>query len=134
MRRARELNLRVRGLSPTSDPAAAGHSFLSDQLGITDITLDRCWFGTGDTLFIKFFSFSDRLRALRAKRKLFSLPSKIYLDEDLTKAQVTELKQARGIVAEARRAGKWAVIRNLRAVVRDSAPTGWVDRTTAKPA
>ena len=61
----------------------------------------------GDTLFIRFFSFVDRLCALRAKRKLFSLPSKIYLDEDLTKAQVTELKLARGIMAEARRVGKW---------------------------
>ena len=86
----------------------------------------------GDILFIRFLSFPDRLRALRAKRKLFSLPSKIYLDEDLTKAQVAELKQARGIVADARCAGKWVVIRNLRAAVRDSPPTGWVERTTSK--
>ncbi len=111
-----------------------GHSFLLDHLDISDITLDRCCFGTGDILFIRFFSFSDRFRALRAKRKLFSLPSKIHLDEDLTKAQVMELKHARGIVADARRAGKWIVIRNLRAMVHDSPPTGWVPRTTSKPA
>ena len=134
MRRACELNLRVRGLSPTSDPSATGHAFLSEKLGISDITLDKCWFGIGDILFIRFFSFTDRLRALRAKRKLFSLPSKIYLDEDLTKAQVAELKQARGIVAEARHAGKWAIIRNLKAVVRDSPPAGWVEMTTSKSA
>ena len=41
VRRARELNLRVQGLSSTSDPAAAGHAFLSEQLGISNITLDR---------------------------------------------------------------------------------------------
>ncbi len=69
---ARELNLHVRDLSPTSDPFAVVHSFLSNQLGISDITLDKCWFGMGDPLFIKFFSFADRLRALGAKRKLFS--------------------------------------------------------------
>ena len=94
--------------------------------------MDRCWFGTGDILFIRFFSFSYRLCALKAKRKLFSLPSKIYLDEDLTKAQVTELKQAQGIVPEARRVGKWVAIWNLKVVVRDSTPTSWIDRRTSK--
>jgi hypothetical protein len=63
---------------------------------------------------------------------LFSLPSKIFLDEDLTKTQVAELKHARSIVAKARLDGKWAVIRNLRAVIRDSAPSGWEDRRTPK--
>ena len=72
IRRACELNFRVRGLSPTTDPMVARHSFLSDELGLSDITLDKCWFGNGDTLFIRFLSLSDRLRALRAKRKLFS--------------------------------------------------------------
>lgn len=132
VRRSRELNLRVRGLPSTHDPLAAGHSFLCDQLGLSEIKLDRCWFGQGDVLFIRFFSLADRLQALRAKRKLFSLPSKIFLDEDLTKTQVAELKHARGIVAKARLDGKWAVIRNLRAVIRDSAPSGWVDRRAPK--
>ena len=86
----------------------------------------------GDIFFIRFFSLSDRLRALRAKINLFSLPSKIYLNEDLTKAQVVELKQARGIVAKDRHVGKWAVIRNLKAVVYDFAPTSWIDRRTSK--
>ena len=84
----------------------AGHSFLFDQLDLSNITLEKCWFGTGDTLFVRFLSFSEKLRVLRAKRKLFSLSSNIYLDEDLTKAQVIELKQAWGIVTGARRAGK----------------------------
>ena len=126
VRRARELNLRVRGLSSTLDPLTAGRSFLCDQLGLTDIALDRCWFGYEGVLFIRFFSLADRLQALRAKRKLFS--SKIFLDEDLTKSQVAELKHARSIVAKARKDGKWAVIRNLRAVIRDSAPKGWEKR------
>ena len=94
--------MRVHSLSPTADPLVVGHSFLFDQLDISDVTLDKCWFGTGDILFIRFFSFSSRLRALRAKRKLFSLPSKIYHDEDLMATQVTELKHTWRIVADAR--------------------------------
>lgn len=76
-------------------------------------------------MFIRFLTLSDRLRALRAKSKLFSLPSKIYLDKDLTRTQVAELKHARGVVSEARRDGKWAVITNLKAVIQDSPPSGW---------
>lgn len=38
VRQARELNLRVRGLTPTSNPTTTRYSFLSDQLGISDIT------------------------------------------------------------------------------------------------
>lgn len=113
---------RVRGLPPTLDPLSVGRSFLCDQLGLTDITLDKCWVGHGDILFIKFLSLADRFRALRAKRNLFSLHSKIFLDEDFTKAQVTELKHARSVVVEARLADKWAVIRNLKVVIRDSPP------------
>ena len=130
LRRVRELNLRVRGLPSTHDPLAAGRSFLCDQLGLADITVDRCWFGHGDVLFIRFLSIADRLRALRAKRMLFS--TKIFLDEDLTKVQVMELKHARKVVADARRDGKWAVIRNLKAVIRDSAPSGWKERQAPK--
>ena len=53
---------------------------------------------------------------------MFSLPSKIFLDKDLTKAQVAELKQSREQVVAARKARKWAVIRNLWAIIRDSFP------------
>lgn len=125
VRCARELNLQVRCLPPTFDPFSARRSFLTDQLALSDIALDKCWIGYGNTLFIRFHNSSHRLRALRAKRNLFSLPSKIFLDEVLTKAQVAELKYACGIVAEARRARKWAIIRNLKAVVRDSPPSDW---------
>jgi hypothetical protein len=133
-RRARELNLKVRGLPlplPSSDPMVIGTSFLRDNLDLQDVTLDRAWMGSDSTLFLRFRSAVDRLRALRAKRKLFSLPSKIFLDEDLTRSQVAELKRSREQVTTARQAGKWAVIRNLRAVIRDSFPPGWVPRSGA---
>ena len=65
VRRTRELNLRVCGLSSIEDPSTAGYSFLKDQLDISDITLDRCWLGLDGTLFIQFLSLSDRLWALR---------------------------------------------------------------------
>jgi hypothetical protein len=97
-RRARELNLKVRGLPlplPSSDPMVVGTLFLRDNLDLPDVTLDRAWLGFDSTLFLRFRSVTDRLRALRAKRKLFSLPSKIFLDEDLTRTQVAELKCSR---------------------------------------
>jgi hypothetical protein len=53
---------------------------------------------------------------------LFSLPNKIFLNEDLTRTQVVELKHSRELVIAARHAGKWVVIRNLKAVIRDSFP------------
>jgi len=130
-RRARELNLKVRGLPlplSSADPMEVATGFLRDTLDISDIRLDRAWLGQDSTLFIRFHNTTDRLYALRAKRKLFDLPHRIFLDEDLTRAQVAELKQAREQVAAARQAGKWAVIRNLCAVIRDSFPPGWTPR------
>lgn len=131
-RRARELNLKVKGLptppSPT-DQLDLGKRFLCNTLDIPDITLDKAWLGQDSTLFLRLCDSSDRLQVLRANRKLFSLPNKVFLDEDLTRAQVVELKQAREQVAAARQAGKWAMIRNLRAVVRDTFPPGWAPRS-----
>ena len=52
-RRARELNLKLRGLPlplPSSDPMEVGVGFLRDTLGISDITLDRAWVGHESTL------------------------------------------------------------------------------------
>ncbi|GLJ27793.1 hypothetical protein SUGI_0545450 [Cryptomeria japonica] len=82
-----------------------GSSFLCDYLGISGIILDRACISHDSTLFLHFQSIADCLCALRAKRKLFTLPTKVYLDEDLTKTQVAELKQSRGLVVEARRIG-----------------------------
>ncbi|KAH9327654.1 hypothetical protein KI387_007832, partial [Taxus chinensis] len=65
---------------------------------------------------------SDRLIALGAKRCLLSRPDKSFLDEDLIRTQVEELKRSREQVMAARKASKWAVIRNLRVVIRDSPP------------
>ena len=62
-----------------------GVRFLRDTLGIPDITLDRAWVGHDSTIFIRFWNTTDRLCALRAKQKLFSLPNKVFFDKDLTK-------------------------------------------------
>jgi hypothetical protein len=99
-------------------------SFLGDHLNLQDVALDRAWMGSNSTLFLRFKSAANRLEDLRAKRKLFSLPSKIFLDEDLTKSQVAELKCSREQVTIKLQAGKWAVLRNLRAIIRDSFPLG----------
>ena len=103
-------------------------SFLRDTLDLQDVTLDRAWIGSNSTLFLWFRFIVDQLRALRSKRKLFSLPSKIFMDKDLTRSQVVELKRSREQVAATRQTEKWVVIRNLRAVIRDSFPPVWVPR------
>ena len=72
-----------------------GTRFLWDTLGLSAITPDEAWMGHDSTLFIRFHNATNMLCALRAKRKLFSLPDRIFLDEDLTREQVTELKQSR---------------------------------------
>ena len=86
-RRGRELNLKIRGLPlplPSLDPIQVGTIFLRDNLDLPDITLESAWFGTNYTIFIQFRLVGDRLQALQAKCKLFSLPNRIFLDEDLT--------------------------------------------------
>ena len=55
-RRARELNLKVRGLPlshPSSDPMEVGIKFLRDTLDISDINLDIAWLGHNSTLFLR---------------------------------------------------------------------------------
>ena len=87
-RQARELNLKVRGLptpTPSSDIPELGHRFLRGTLDIPDITLERAWLGHDSTLFLQFRNSTDRLWALLAKWKLFSLLDKVFLDEDLTR-------------------------------------------------
>jgi len=84
------------------------------------MTLDRAWMGSDSTFFLQFRFAVDRLRTLSAKRKLFFLPSKIFLAEDLFISQVAELKRSREQVTATCQGGKWAVIRNLRVVIMDS--------------
>ena len=44
--RVRELDLKVHGLaSAYSDPLTTAHSFLKNQLDISDLTIDRAWLG-----------------------------------------------------------------------------------------
>lgn len=89
------------------------------------MSLEKTWIVSDDTLVIRFQTTSDRLQALQAKKKLFSLSHKIYLDEDLTRLQIDELHKARALVVATRKENKWAVIRDCRAVIRDSPPSWW---------
>jgi hypothetical protein len=127
-RRARELNLKIKGLClplPSLDPRQVGTVFLLDNLDLSDITLESDWFGTNSTLFIRFKSLGDRIRALEFKRKLFSLPNKIFLDEDLTRSQVAEIKDSKELVTTAQQAKKSTIIHNLMVVIRNSPPLGY---------
>lgn len=119
-RRARELNLKVRGLPlphSSPNPMEVGARFPQDTLSFLDIALDKAWLGYNSTLFLRIQTASDRLCVRRAKRKLFSLPNGIFLDQDLTRAQVMELKQSKEQVMAAQQERKWAIIKNLQAVI-----------------
>lgn len=108
-KRAWELNLNIGGLPlplPSLDPIQVGTIFLQHNLNLLDIALERDWFGVDSILFIQFKSTKDWLQALQAKRGLFSLPNRIFLDEDLTWSQVAELKHSMELVATARQARK----------------------------
>jgi hypothetical protein len=72
--------------------------FLRDTLGLHDVALNRAWLGFDSTLFLQFRTAVERLPALRSKRKLFSLPNNIFLDEDFTRSQFAKLKRSKEMV------------------------------------
>eukprot|EP01018_Ginkgo_biloba_P030734 Gb_10973 [translate_table: standard] len=124
-RQANDLNLRVRGLPKSGAPMEIATKFIQETLYLSHIIPERAWFFTDSTLLIRLKSLEDKLTVLRAKRKLYTLENKIYLDKDLRRLQVEELKKARAEVFEARKNNKWAVIHNGRSWIRDSPPTRW---------
>lgn len=130
-KRARELNLKVRGLPlphSSPNPKEVKAIFLWDALDLLDMALNIDWLGSNSTLFI---CFRTLLQPLKIKWKLFSLRNKIFLDENLTQYQVVELKRFRKQIMAARQAGKRAIIRDLKAVIWDYFPPGWQPRPGA---
>lgn len=78
LHRGQEPNLGVHGLSipmTSLDPLQVATTFLHDTLDLKDITIDRAWMGTNSTLFLRFRTLEDQLRALWAKKRLTLLPS-----------------------------------------------------------
>jgi hypothetical protein len=65
------------------------------------LALEKAWLGSDPTLFLCFRSTKDCLQALRAKQKLFSRPNRIFLNKDLSKSQVAELKCSKELVIAA---------------------------------
>jgi len=81
------MNLKVRGFPlphPYVYPTVIGAMIIWDTLDLPDVTLNRAWLGSDSIIFLRFKTVIDWLWALSARRKLFSLPTKIFLDEDLT--------------------------------------------------
>ncbi|KAH9310534.1 hypothetical protein KI387_025569 [Taxus chinensis] len=56
---------------PSSDSLTIWSLFLTEKLELPDVQLDMAWFGLDSTLFLRFKSVEDKLRALRAKRVLY---------------------------------------------------------------
>lgn len=94
------------------DPLQIGTSFLHDNLDLKDLIIEHARMDPNSTLFLHFQTLEDRLRALRAKRRLTFLPptQSIFLDVGLTKTQLAKLKQSRDRVTAMRKEGKWAII------------------------
>lgn len=80
------------GANKANNMQSSGHSSSEKRVTPTPLKVKMChvynlplrWKGT-----------SDRLHTLKAKQKLFSLSNKNFLDEDLTRAQIVELKQSK---------------------------------------
>lgn len=119
--RSKELNIRVCNLpSFSSDPLQSALSFIHNTLDLTDIDLEKAWNMENYTLIIQFQSLCDCLRTLRDKRLLASLPYKVFLDADLMRLQVEELRKAREQVVTPKKESKWAVVKGLKAMIQDS--------------
>lgn len=58
--------------------------FLHETLDLKNIMMEKAWTAHDDSLIIHFRFVADKLQALREKKKLFTLSTKIYLDIDLT--------------------------------------------------
>lgn len=126
LRHMKAFNLRVRGLPKSQDPQKDSLDLFHDTLELQNITVQKAWFAHDDSLIICFHSATDRFQALRVKKKLFTLSTKIYLDADLTCIQVDELRKVRDLVAMAKKDNKWVVIQDCKVIIHYTPPSGWV--------
>lgn len=123
-RRARTLHVRVTGWEEKGSPQEDAHA-LGTKIGASDVPIVNAWRvgkdATRPRALILKFADMERRRAFLSKRVALK-GEKIYLDEDLTPAQVAHRKEHMPRVLEARKEGKWAVYRDGKVIITDRRP------------
>ena len=120
-RKARVLHVRVVGWAEKGSPQEDATN-LGTKIGASDIPFASAWRVGRDesrakALIIRFMDI-DKKKAFLSKRKALK-GEKIYLDDDLTPAQVAHRKENIPRVLEARKEGKWAVYRDGKVIITE---------------
>ena len=120
-RKARALHVRVVGWAEKGSPQEDAKN-LGTKIGASDISFASVWRVGKDqsrakALIIRFMDI-DKKKAFLSKRKALK-GEKIYLDDDLTPAQVAHRKENIPRVLEARKEGKWAVYRDGKVIITE---------------
>lgn len=120
-RKVRALHVRVTGWNEKHSPQEDAKA-LATKIGAQDVPILDTWRAGKDpskprALIIKFTDMDTR-RAFLSKRGALK-GEKIYLDDDLTPAQVAHRKEHMPRVLEARKEGKWAVYREGKVIITE---------------
>lgn len=120
-RRARALHVRVTGWGEKSSPKEDAKD-LGTKMGVLELPIIDAWRvgkdATKTRALILKFPDMEKKRVFLSKRTTLK-GEKIYLDEDLTPAQVAHRKEHMSKVFEARKNGKWAVYRDGRVIITE---------------
>ena len=124
-RKARALHVRVVGWAEKGSPQEDAKN-LATKIGASDIPFASAWRVGRDesrakALIIRFMDI-DKKKAFLSKRKALK-GEKIYLDDDLTPAQVAHRKENMPRVLDARKEGKWAVYRDGKVIITEKRTT-----------
>lgn len=120
-RRARALHVRVVGLEEKGSPQEDAKA-LATKIGASNVPIASAWrVGKGESqpkaLLLRFGDM-DTKRAFLSKRVALK-GDKIYLNEDLTPAQVSHRREHMPKVLEARKEGKFAMYRDGRVIIME---------------
>ena len=120
-RKARALHVRVVGWAEKGSPQEDAKN-LGTKIGASDIPFASAWRVGRDesrakALIIRFMDI-DKKKAFLSKRKALK-GEKIYLDDDLTPAQVAHRKENMPQVVDARKEGKWAEFRDCKVTITE---------------
>ena len=98
---------------------------ISNNFGALDILCALAWMVGKDESRAKgliiLFTDMEKKKAFLSKRRALK-GEKIYLDDDLTPAQVTHRKENMPRVLDARKEGKWAIYRDGKVIITEKRP------------
>lgn len=120
-RKIRALHVRVVGWKEERSPQEDAKA-LCTKMGINDTPFVSTWRvgknTTRDRALILNFEHMEKRKAFLANRRALK-GEKVYLEDDLTPAQVAHRRECMPRIMEARQAGKWAVYRDGRVIITE---------------